>query len=459
MGLISKLMDIVRGDNTPIRDTLQQAEDGPRIITRDQHGISRRDISDNALKVLYRLKDAGYEAYLVGGGVRDLLLGGQPKDFDIATNAHPEQVHKLFRNSILIGRRFRLVHVRFGREIIEVATFRANHTSDNSDKQSRQADNGMLTRDNVYGSVDEDALRRDFTINAMYYNIDGFAIHDFANGVEDIHNKTVRMIGDPQERYREDPVRMLRAIRFAAKLDFDIAPATGDPIYDLGHLLDPIPAARMFEEILKLFLAGQGEATYDLLQEYDLFRYLFPATQQAIEADESEEQIVEEFVVRALRNSDERIAHGKSVTPAFLLAALLWHPLQARMAKIRNMPPVPALHQAAQDVITEQVKSTSIPRRFSTPMKEIWDMQLRLPRRHGNRALQLLQNKRFRAGYDFLLVRESSGEQLDNLGEWWTRYQYADDEHRDEMTKALGKAPRPKRKRKPKKAADKGNEA
>jgi len=446
MGFINKLFKKVRGNASAIE--AHDPSSGPRIIGRDQHAISRRDISDSALKVLYRLKDAGYQAYLVGGGVRDLLLGGEPKDFDIATDAHPEQVHKLFRNSILIGRRFRLVHVRFGREIIEVATFRANHTSDNSDNQARQADSGMLTRDNVYGTVDEDALRRDFTINAMYYNINGFTIHDFANGLEDIQNRTVRMIGDPYERYREDPVRMLRAIRFAAKLDFYIADETGDPIDELGHLLEPIPAARMFEEILKLFLAGQGEATYELLQDYNLFRYLFPQTQAAIEADESEEQRVETFILRALRNSDERISHGKSVTPAFLLAAFLWHPLQARVAKIRNMPPVPALHQAAQDVIQEQVKSTSIPRRFSTPMKEIWDMQIRLPRRHGNRAQQLLENKRFRAGYDFLLIREAAGEELEDLGEWWTSFQYAGDSQRMEMTKALGKAPRPKRKRK-----------
>jgi len=296
-------------------------------------------------------------------------------------------------------------------------------------------------------------LRRDFTINAMYYNIDGFTIHDFANGLHDIQNRTIRMIGDPYERYREDPVRMLRAIRFAAKLDFDIATETGDPIDDLGHLLEPIPAARMFEEVLKLFLAGQGEATYELLQDYNLFRYLFPQTQAAIDADQTENQLVETFVIRALRNSDERISHGKSVTPAFLLAALLWHPLQSRVAKIRNMPPVPALHQAAQDIIQEQIKSTSIPRRCSTPMKEIWDMQLRLPRRHGNRGEQLLDNKRFRAGYDFLLIREAAGEPLDGLGEWWTRFQYASEGQRLEMSKELGKAPRPKRKRKPGKSA------
>ena len=450
MGFISKLVNMVKGDQPAAA-----APKGPNIITRDNHDISRRDISDNALKVLYRLKDAGYQGFLVGGGVRDILLGKQPKDFDIATDAHPEQVHKLFRNSILIGRRFRLVHVRFGREVIEVATFRASHlTSDNSN-QAKQAESGMLLRDNVYGTVDDDAMRRDFTINAMYYNINGFTIHDFAGGIEDIEKRSIRMIGDPQARYREDPVRMLRAIRFAAKLDFEIDPATAEPIHTLGHLLEPIPAARMFEEILKLLLSGNGEQTYYLLRDFDLFKFLFPATDAAIENDTSEDFQVEDFVILALRNSDERIAQGKSVTPAYLLAALLWHPLQQRLSNIRNMPPIPAMHQAAQEVILQQVKRTSIPRRFSTPMKEIWDMQLRLPRRHGSRAAELVDNKRFRAAYDFILLREASGEELDNLGEWWTEYQFASGERREQMTKELGKAaPKKRAPKKPKESED-----
>jgi poly(A) polymerase len=450
MGFISKLVNMVKGDQPAAA-----APTGPNVITRDHHDISRRDISDNALKVLYRLKDAGYQGFLVGGGVRDILLGKQPKDFDIATDAHPEQVHKLFRNSILIGRRFRLVHVRFGREIIEVATFRASHHTSENSNQAKQAENGMLLRDNVYGTVDDDAMRRDFTINAMYYNINGFTIHDFAGGIEDIEKRSIRMIGEPQARYREDPVRMLRAIRFAAKLDFEIDPDTAEPIHTLGHLLEPIPAARMFEEILKLLLSGNGEQTYYLLRDYDLFKFLFPATDAAIENDETEDFQVEDFVVLALRNSDERIAQGKSVTPAYLLAALLWHPLQQRLAQIRNMPPIPAMHQAAQDVILQQVKRTSIPRRFSTPMKEIWDMQLRLPRRHGNRAAELVDNKRFRAAYDFILLREASGEDLENLGEWWTEYQFASGERREQMTKELGKAaPKNRAPKKPNESAD-----
>ena len=292
MGFISKLVNMVKGDQPAAA-----APTGPTIITRDEHDISRRDISDNALKVLYRLKDAGYQGFLVGGGVRDILLGKQPKDFDIATDAHPEQVHKLFRNSILIGRRFRLVHVRFGREVIEVATFRASHLSSENSNQAKQSESGMLLRDNVYGTVDDDAMRRDFTINAMYYNINGFTIHDFAGGIDDIEKRSIRMIGDPQARYREDPVRMLRAIRFAAKLDFEIESATAEPMHTLGHLLEPIPAARMFEEVLKLLLSGNGEQTYYLLRDYDLFKCLFPATDAAIENDETPEYQVEEFVV------------------------------------------------------------------------------------------------------------------------------------------------------------------
>jgi poly(A) polymerase len=298
-------------------------------------------------------------------------------------------------------------------------------------------------------------MRRDFTINAMYYNINGFTIHDFAGGIEDIEKRSIRMIGDPQARYREDPVRMLRAIRFAAKLDFEIDPATAEPIHTLGHLLEPIPAARMFEEILKLLLSGNGEQTYYLLRDFDLFKFLFPATDAAIENDTSEDFQVEDFVILALRNSDERIAQGKSVTPAYLLAALLWHPLQQRLSHIRNMPPIPAMHQAAQEVILQQVKRTSIPRRFSTPMKEIWDMQLRLPRRHGSRAAELVDNKRFRAAYDFILLREASGEELDNLGEWWTEYQFASGERREQMTKELGKAaPKKRAPKKPKESED-----
>lgn len=437
-------------------------QDVPMLATipHGQHHVSRREISDSALKVLYRLKDAGYEAYLVGGCVRDLQLGKHPKDFDIATEAHPEQVHELFRNSRLIGRRFKLVHVRFGREIIEVATFRASHDSNSAvtGQHGKQSDSGLILRDNVYGTVEDDAIRRDFTVNALYYSITDKGITDFVDGWEDLNQRTLRLIGDPEARYREDPVRMLRAVRFAAKLDFTLAPSTEAPIIQLADLLCDIPPARLFEEVLKLFLSGHAEQTFKLLQEFDLFAPLFPATARCLEDQQREPEgasHVEELIIQALRNTDSRIQQGKSVTPAFLFAALLWYPLQYRARQLeKNLPPLPALQQAAQDVISEQVKAISIPRRFSIPMREIWELQPRLPRRFGKRAEQLLEHPRFRASYDFLLMREASGEQLDNLGEWWTHFQDAHPNVRNDMSNALNsEKPRRKRKRKPRKVA------
>ncbi len=436
-----------------------EKEEVVRIISRDNHPISRRELSDNALKVLYRLKDAGFEGYLVGGCVRDVLLGKHPKDFDVATEATPEQVHELFRNSRLIGRRFKLVHVRFGREIIEVATFRAAHDSQvNHQRQhGKQAESGMILRDNVYGNVHEDALRRDFTVNALYYSINDFCIHDHANGVEDLNNRILRMIGDPSERYREDPVRMIRAIRFAAKLEFAMDEETESPIRELAPMLADIPAARLFDEVLKLFLSGHAVTTYQLLREFNLFAPLFPSAARLLDreaANANANPQREALIIEALTSTDNRIKRGQSVTPAFLYAAFLWYPLQQRIEKLKQqgLPPIPALHQASQDVIQEQSRSTSIPRRFGTPMREIWDMQYRLPRRFGRRAEQISQHPRFRAGYDFLLMREASGEDLDNLGDWWTRYQQGDSEQRAEMVQSL-EQPRSKRRRKPRSSA------
>ncbi len=441
-------------------ETSITAPDWPRIINRDEHHISRRDLSDSALKVMYRLKDAGYEAYLVGGCVRDTLLDLHPKDFDIATDAHPEEVHELFRNSRLIGRRFKLVHVRFGREIIEVATFRASHDSPSggNEQHGRQSEEGMILRDNVYGDIEDDALRRDFTVNALYYNIRDFAVYDYADGIRDLENRQLRLIGDPEERYREDPVRMLRAIRFAAKLQFNIEPTSERPIRELAGLLQAVPAARLFEEILKLLLSGQGEVTYRLLRHYNLFEHLFPATAALLDQQaRTPEQCppVEELLIHALRNTDDRIREDKSVTPSFFFAALLWHPLCQRMAELEaeGVPTMPALQQAAQEVITQQNRHTSIPRRYGIPTREIWELQLRLPHRQGARATQLLEHPRFRAAYDFLLLREASGEELGGLGDWWTRYQTVDGESRDEMASELP-APsraRKKRRRRPRK--------
>ena len=299
------------------------------VLKRDAHTVSRQKISKNALKVLYRLNEAGYQAYLVGGGVRDILLGLQPTDFDVATDATPEQIQAVFRNCRLIGRRFRLAHILFGREVIEVATFRAGHeSSEGSGKKqnkpknelSRTSDQGMLVRDNVYGSIVEDAFRRDFTVNALYYTVKDFSVLDYTGGLDDLAERKIRLIGDPEERYREDPVRMLRAVRFAAKLDFKIAAKTAEPINELAHLMSDVPAARLFDEVLKLFMAGYAQRTFELLEQYGLFGQLFPHSQQCIE----ENDFYRRLVMQALANSDERVAQGKTLTPAFLVSVFLW---------------------------------------------------------------------------------------------------------------------------------------
>lgn len=424
---------------------------GRHIIPEEEHGIRRQNLDDNAMKVVYRLIDGGYDGYLVGGCIRDLLTGKKPKDFDVATSAHPEEAHELFRRSRLIGRRFKLLHVRFSRELIEVATFRASHDSHpaNTDgEHGRQNESGMITRDNVYGNIEEDALRRDFTVNALYYCVKDHSIYDFANGYEDIQNRVLRMIGDPDARYREDPVRMLRAARFAGKLDFEVEENSAAPIRTLAPLLKGIAPARLFDESLKLLQSGYAEAAYEHLQRFELFEPLFPQTQAALQGDNG--QLVETLVLNALRNTDRRLAQRKSVTPAFLFAALLWYPVQALMQKLmkeNRMPPLPALHEAANQVLSKQVKSTAIPRRFSTPIREIWELQIRLPRREGKRAQRLLEQPRFRAAYDLLLLRENSGEKLDGLSRWWTEYQSANEQIRTEMSSAQGTGQKPRRRR------------
>ncbi|WP_221800296.1 polynucleotide adenylyltransferase PcnB [Oceanobacter mangrovi] len=393
-----------------------------QIISRDEHSISRSQISDAALKVLYRLHNAGYEALLVGGGVRDTLLGMSPKDFDVATDATPEQVNKLFRNSRLIGRRFKLVHVVFGREVIEVATFRAPPTDEHSDKIAATGDQGMILRDNVYGNREEDAMRRDFTINALYYNIADFSLYAYAGGWHDLKQRQLRLIGDPETRYREDPVRMLRAIRFLGKLNgFTLAPDTAAPIPMLAPLLEQIPSARMFDECLKLFLAGKACETLELLRNYQLFGHIFPGTEQCLRDDDQ----ACELALNTMRNTDKRIQAGKSVTPYFFLASLLW-PQVARVARefeSAGMAPHPALQKAADRVLAQQIRHTAIPKRFSIPMREIWELQLRLPKIQSRKARELLTHPRFRAAYDFLLLREQSGEDLGGVGKWWTRLQ------------------------------------
>ena len=404
-----------------------QAQARLKIIPRDQHCISRKNISDGALKVMSRLRGDGHQAYLVGGAVRDLLLGGHPKDFDIATDATPETVHALFRNSRIIGRRFRIVHVRFGREIIEVTTFRGHHdnkdepTSETGGNHSRQSDKGLLLRDNVYGTLEEDAVRRDLTVNALYYDSGNFEVFDHVGGLKDMELRSIRVIGEPAVRFTEDPVRMLRVLRFAAKLQFNIEPGTSRAIPECAHLLAEIPAARLFDEFLKLFLAGYATATFDQLLKHDLLQYLFPETNAEIQRDSTALALVR----AAMESTDKRIAVQKPVTPAFILAALLWPAVerQARQLQDRGDPPIPAMHSAAQQVIGDAARHISIPRRFSQPMREIWEFQLRLQNRRGRKAAELVDHRRFRAAYDFLLLREQAGEETGELGSWWTDFQ------------------------------------
>ena len=417
------------------------------IITRSEHTISRAHISENALKVLYRLHNNGYDAFLVGGGVRDILLDKEPKDFDIATNATPEQIKQLFRNCRLIGRRFRLAHIMFGRDIIEVATFRGHHQEPEKN-QSSQSKEGMLLRDNVYGTVEEDAERRDFTVNAMYYNIADFSIHDYANGVQDLKDGIIRMIGDPETRYREDPVRMIRAIRFAAKLDMKIAPSTATPIRELAHLMTSVPAARLFEESLKLLQSGQGLKTYNLLREYDLFSALFPSVARHFTEDENSH--VEQMIEIVLNSTDKRINEGKRINPAFMFAAFLWYPLQQLAKDLmdeRKFSYYDAIMTASNTILDQQVKQLAIPRRHTATIRDIWQLQLRLTRRTGKRAFQMLELNKFRAGFDMLEMRGQIEEgQTEELACWWQEFQDAPSVHRQNMVQALGN-PKPTGKR------------
>jgi len=379
-----------------------------RIIPRDMHGISRKQMSQSALRVLYRLREAGFDGYLVGGAVRDLLAGIEPKDFDVATDATPEQVKALFRNCRLIGRRFRLAHVVYGREIIEVATFRANSADDNDDRQTD--DGGRLLRDNVYGSIEDDAVRRDFTANALYYAIEDFSVRDYVGGYEDVQARLLRLIGDPEARYREDPVRMLRAARLAAKLGFTIESATAEPIPRLAPLLAEAAPARLFEETLKLFLSGHAVASFELLEAHGLLPALLPETAQALASNKS--GALRRMLVQGLRNTDARVAADESVSPAFLYAVLLW-PAYCRalaLLQAQGVHATEAQRRAADRVTLHQVARTALPRRFSLPMQEIWLLQPRFSLRQRKRVFRLLSHPRFRAAFDFLELRLVASE-------------------------------------------------
>ncbi len=427
----------------------------PVTIPRPDHVISRANISSSALKVLYRLKDAGFQSFLVGGGVRDLLLGREPKDFDVGTNATPDEIKGLFRNCRLIGRRFRLAHVRYGREVIEVATFRARHDGEVHDEQdSAHSDDGRILRDNVYGTLEDDIWRRDFTINALYYDIKDFSVVDYAGGLDDLKAGTLRLIGDPEQRYREDPVRMLRAVRFAAKLGFRIHPDSESTLQELGYLLDDIPAARLFEEVMKLFLGGCAVSTFELLRHYDLFRHLFPMTEEALSHEEQGFPIT--FVLRALENTDKRLAEDKPVTPAFLYAALLWEPMRQRSQSLldEGASPLEAAQIAGNQITSEQVQATSLLKRFSIPMREIWNLQPRFERKRGKAPYRLLEHPRFRAAYDFLLLRAEVGEADEELAKWWTDFQTLNEGEREKVVEPAAKKKRRRRRRKPRENVD-----
>ena len=391
-----------------------------QIIPRDQHIVSRKHISKAALRVLYRLNEAGYTAYLVGGAVRDLLLGMQPKDFDVATSATPDEVKKLFRNCRLIGRRFRLAHVVFGPEIIEVATFRG--VGEDGGEGDRHIIDGRIVRDNIWGTIEEDAIRRDFRVNALYYDISDFSVRDYVGGMQDLHDRKLRLIGDPVTRYREDPVRMLRAVRLAAKLGMHIDAAASAPFEELGPLLADAAPARLFDESLKMFLAGNGLKTFHLLEQCGLLKFLFPVTARALKRGDA---ALRALIEKGLANTDARVVEGKSVTPAFLFAVLLWGEVrdQAHQAMAKGLDVNEAWARASAKVVAEQCQRVAIPRRFTFTMEEIWSLQPRFEQVQRKRVFRLMTHPRFRAAFDFLLLRAEESPAIRELGEWWTHAQ------------------------------------
>ncbi|MBV6324031.1 polynucleotide adenylyltransferase PcnB [Duganella violaceipulchra] len=418
--MIKKLIRKILGTKSKARDT-----NTPVILGPEAHGIDPRLLSSNAVRVTSTLQEAGYEAFVVGGAVRDLLLGVKPKDFDIATNATPEQVKRLFRRAFIIGKRFQIVHVMFGQDLLEVTTFRGT-TLDNAPKD----EHGRVLRDNTFGSQAEDAVRRDFTINAMYYNPANQQVLDYHGGVEDIRAKTLRIIGQPEARYREDPVRMLRVVRFAAKLKFTIEPNTGAPIPVMASLIDNVPAARVFDEMLKLLMSGQALACLQQLRKEGLHHGLLPLLDVVLE-----QPLGFKFVTLALDSTDSRIHAGKTVSPGFLFASLLWHQVLEKWTAYRaaGEQTIPALHLAADDVLDSQTEKLALQRKIGSDMRDIWSMQPRFERRSGKSPHKLLEHLRFRAGYDFLLLRCASGEIDAELGEWWTAFYEGDEATREDL--------------------------
>jgi len=408
--MIKKFIRSILGKNK--KDAASATE--PTILSQKQHGIDPQLVSPNAIRVTQTLQDAGFKAFIVGGAVRDLLLSVKPKDFDVATNATPEQVKQLFRRAFIIGRRFQIVHVMFGQELIEVTTFRGA-----SADMAPKDEHGRVLRDNTFGEQHEDAVRRDFTINAMYYDPASQSVLDYHGGIADIRAKTLRIIGVPEERYREDPVRMLRVVRFAAKLKFSIDAATGAPIAVMAPLINNVPAARVFDEMLKLLMSGHALACLQQLRKQGLHHGLLPLLDVVLE-----QPLGEKFVTLALANTDARIKQGKPVSPGFLFASLLWHQVleKWRAYQAAGEYPIPALHLAADDVLNAQTEKLALQRKIASDMRDIWAMQPRFERRTGKAPYKLLEHLRLRAGYDFLLLRCASGETDAELGDWWTAF-------------------------------------
>ena len=464
--MITKFIKRILRRDPMVKHTQANNTGAPKRIPKKTHRIDPHLLSKNAVKVTDTLQQAGYEAFIVGGAVRDLVLGIGPKDFDVATNATPDQVQKLFRKARLIGRRFQIVHVTFfgkgNPEIIEVSTFRA--LLDNAG--DHVAESGRILRDNVWGSQGEDAARRDFSINAMYYDPSSETVLDYHGGMADIQKKTLRMIGDPAKRYREDPIRMLRAIRFAAKTEFTLEAATRAPIAKLSTLLQDVPSARLFDEILKLLMSGYSWAAIQGLRDAGLHHGLLPLLDHILDTSEDSKE-ANLFVKLALANTDQRIQAGKSVSAGFLFATLLWPDLlknwNANLAK--GMANIPALQDAMDDTIATQSSGMTIQRRFESDMREIWSMQPRFEKRVGRYPYRLIESPRFRAGYDFLLLRCATGEKEAALGQWWTDFIAADPAGQDALMASAkndtGNSASPakrRRRRKPKSATSTATE-
>nr|WP_269140088.1 polynucleotide adenylyltransferase PcnB [Aggregatibacter actinomycetemcomitans] len=420
-------------------------KDFKHSIKASTHGITPRMINRHALTVVEKLQRQGYEAYVVGGCLRDLLLGKKPKDFDVATNARPEQIQAIFqRQCRLVGRRFRLAHVMFGREIIEVATFRAGHAEHHNEKLAKQSEEGMLLRDNVYGTLEQDAERRDFSVNALYYNPQDNTLKDYFNGIEDLKSGKLRLIGDPVTRYQEDPVRMLRSIRFMAKLDMFLDKPSETPIKELSHLLKNIPPARLFEESLKLLQGGSGVKTYRLLRQYGLFEQLFPLLSNYF--TEREDSMAEKMILQALTSTDERVVDKLPINPAFLFAAFFWYPLRERVEMLKNeggLNNYDAYALASNDLLDVLCNALAVPRRHTAVIRDIWSLQLQFLKRTPKSVQRVMEQSKFRAGFDLLVMRaEIEGGEAVELSAWWHEYQFSNDSQRQDLVKELPSQPK-----------------